>query len=117
MGIHQAADLGAVKTGLRLIRIDDPFLDLIQHFLRPEHLLAVTDGDGGRIVDDHIRNRGHQRFSPGHSDHAGRRSRETVYLDGDLAGIFLQRVIYLRRRKNITARTIYPNSDVTFSGR
>ena len=103
------------KPGLDLVGVHDGFLDFIQHVDGLLHLLSITDSDGRRVVDHHHGHRAHADLGTGHSDDGCRRSSKSVDLDRYVMRVIHQHVVNLRSSKNITARTVDPEGDVSVS--
>ena len=54
----------------------------------------------------------HTDLGPGHGDDRGRRSSQSVNLNGDVPRIFHEHVINLGSGKAVTARTVDPEGDI-----
>ena len=113
LSIHEMTELCPGQPSLDFVGIDDGILHAAQHLNGLLHFGGIAVGNGHGIVDHEHGYRGHQHLGTGHGDNRCSGGRNTVDLDGYIAGIIHQHIVDLGRSHTVATGAVDPNGDIT----
>ena len=113
---HEIGNAGMGQTRLCGIRIDDAFLDFVQHLDGFFHVLGVAHRNGAGVMDHQHGDRTHLDGVTCHCHNRCRRSCNRIDLDRDASFVVLEHGIDLGSGEHISARTVDPDGHIPLTG-